>query len=236
MTLAAGTRLGPYEIVAPIGAGGMGEVYKARDTRLERTVAIKVLPQHLSASPESSPALRARGEDDLAALALAHLRAVRRRATRTASSTWSWSCSRARRWRIGWRKGALPREQTLRYGHRDRRRAGQGAPAGDRPPGPEARQRDADEVGGEAARLRAGEGDGAGGAGLGSDVAADGDGQREPEPDAGRDDPRDVPVHGAGAARGQARRTRGRTSSRSAASSTRWRRGGRRSPERARRL
>ena len=52
MTLAAGTRLGPYEIVAPIGAGGMGEVYKARDTRLERTVAIKVLPQHLSSSPE----------------------------------------------------------------------------------------------------------------------------------------------------------------------------------------
>src|SRR6266545_4836968 len=51
MTLTAGSRLGPYEIVAPLGAGGMGEVYKARDTRLERTVAIKVLPQHLS-SPE----------------------------------------------------------------------------------------------------------------------------------------------------------------------------------------
>ena len=52
MSLAPGTRLGPYEIVAPIGAGGMGEVYKARDTRLERTVAVKVLPSHLSASPE----------------------------------------------------------------------------------------------------------------------------------------------------------------------------------------
>jgi eukaryotic-like serine/threonine-protein kinase len=52
MTLAAGSKLGPYEIVSAIGAGGMGEVYKARDTRLDRTVAIKVLPQHLSANEE----------------------------------------------------------------------------------------------------------------------------------------------------------------------------------------
>jgi serine/threonine protein kinase len=52
MSLSTGTRLGPYEIQAPIGAGGMGEVYRARDTRLERTVAVKVLPAHLSTSPE----------------------------------------------------------------------------------------------------------------------------------------------------------------------------------------
>src|SRR6202521_1048148 len=52
MTLTSGTRLGPYEIQSPLGAGGMGEVYKARDTRLERNVAIKVLPAHLSARPE----------------------------------------------------------------------------------------------------------------------------------------------------------------------------------------
>jgi len=50
--LASGTRLGPYEVVAPIGAGGMGEVYKGRDTRLDRSVAIKVLPAHLSADPD----------------------------------------------------------------------------------------------------------------------------------------------------------------------------------------
>jgi eukaryotic-like serine/threonine-protein kinase len=52
VTLSAGTRLGPYEIVSPIGAGGMGEVYKARDTRLDRDVAVKVLSSHLSASEE----------------------------------------------------------------------------------------------------------------------------------------------------------------------------------------
>src|SRR5262244_2765962 len=48
MPLAAGTKLGPYEIQSPLGAGGMGEVYRARDTRLDRAVAIKILPAHLS--------------------------------------------------------------------------------------------------------------------------------------------------------------------------------------------
>ena len=52
MALAARTRLGPYEVVAPIGAGGMGEVYKARDTKLDREVAIKVLPAAFAQDPE----------------------------------------------------------------------------------------------------------------------------------------------------------------------------------------
>jgi len=52
MTLTSGTKLGPYEVVAPAGAGGMGEVYRARDTRLNRDVAVKILPAAFSRDPE----------------------------------------------------------------------------------------------------------------------------------------------------------------------------------------
>ena len=51
MTLPAATRLGPYQIMSALGAGGMGEVYRARDIRLNRVVAIKILPRHLAADP-----------------------------------------------------------------------------------------------------------------------------------------------------------------------------------------
>ncbi|HEY1251499.1 MAG TPA: serine/threonine-protein kinase, partial [Thermoanaerobaculia bacterium] len=53
MTLAAGTKLGSYQIVAPLGSGGMGEVYRARDAKLDRDVAVKVLPQHLTADADA---------------------------------------------------------------------------------------------------------------------------------------------------------------------------------------
>ena len=65
MALSAGTKLGPYEVLSPIGAGGMGEVYKARDTRLDRTVAIKVLPEHIAKRED----LRARFEREARAVA-----------------------------------------------------------------------------------------------------------------------------------------------------------------------
>src|SRR6266576_822612 len=60
MALTPGTKVGPYEIESLLGMGGMGEVYSARDTRLQRTVAIKILPSHLSSNPE----LRSRFEQE----------------------------------------------------------------------------------------------------------------------------------------------------------------------------
>ncbi|HET7293977.1 MAG TPA: serine/threonine-protein kinase, partial [Vicinamibacteria bacterium] len=75
MTLQPGTKLGPYEVLAAVGAGGMGEVYRGRDTRLDRTVAIKVLPNHLAANPE----LRQRFEREaraISSLSHAHICAL----------------------------------------------------------------------------------------------------------------------------------------------------------------
>ena len=65
MALITGTRLGPYEILSALGAGGMGEVYKARDTRLDRIVAIKILPAHVASDPD----LRGRFEREARAVA-----------------------------------------------------------------------------------------------------------------------------------------------------------------------
>src|SRR3984885_6230861 len=53
MSLTSGARLGPYEVQSPLGAGGMGEVYRAKDTRLDPTVPVKILPSHLSDNPEA---------------------------------------------------------------------------------------------------------------------------------------------------------------------------------------
>jgi eukaryotic-like serine/threonine-protein kinase len=115
LTIAAGSRLGPYEIVAPLGAGGMGEVYRARDTRLERTVAIKVLPSHLSASAESRQRFE-REAKTISQLSHPHICALhdvgREGDTEYLVMEYLEGETLAERLL----KGALPLEQTLRYG------------------------------------------------------------------------------------------------------------------------
>jgi hypothetical protein len=69
MSLAAGDRLGSYELLAPLGAGGMGEVWRARDTKLERDVAVKVLPKRVATDPE---AIARFGREAKAIAALSH--------------------------------------------------------------------------------------------------------------------------------------------------------------------
>ena len=91
MTLAPGIRLGPYEVIAPLGAGGMGEVYRARDTRLDRTVAIKVLPADIAADPQARERFE-REARAVAALNHPHICTLLRRrrtgADGSASTTW----------------------------------------------------------------------------------------------------------------------------------------------------
>src|ERR1700687_4310183 len=115
MTLSAGTRLGPYEILSPLGAGGMGEVYKARDSRLERTVAIKVLPPHLSSDPE----LRQRFEREaktISQITHPHICALYdvNREGETEYLVMEYLEGETLADRLG--KGPLPVEQLLRYG------------------------------------------------------------------------------------------------------------------------
>ena len=97
MTLAAGTKLGPYEILAPLGAGGMGEVYRARDARLKRDVAIKVLPATFSQDAGPPAALRAGGAGGGRPEPSRTSRRSTTSGRTTARRTSSRSCSKARR-------------------------------------------------------------------------------------------------------------------------------------------
>src|SRR6266567_957427 len=115
MTIAAGSKLGPYEILALLGAGGMGEVYKARDTRLERTVAVKVLPEHLSSSPE----VRQRFEREaktISALSHPHICALYDVGNQDGTEYLVMEFLEGETLTDRLSRGPLPPEQVLRYG------------------------------------------------------------------------------------------------------------------------
>ena len=94
----SGTRIGSYEVVAPLGAGGMGEVYRARDSRLNRDVALKVLPATFAGDAERL-ARFAREAQVLAALNHPHIAAIYGLEEHGDCAPWSSSSSRARPWR-----------------------------------------------------------------------------------------------------------------------------------------
>ncbi|MCI0353194.1 MAG: protein kinase [Acidobacteriales bacterium] len=115
MTLAAGTKLGPYEIVSPLGAGGMGEVYRARDTRLDRVVAIKILPPHLS----SDSSLKQRFEREaklISSLNHPHICVLHDIGTDDGTVFLVMECVEGETLAKRLEKGPLPLAQVLKYG------------------------------------------------------------------------------------------------------------------------
>jgi Tol biopolymer transport system component len=115
LTLAPGARLGPYEILAPIGAGGMGEVYRARDTRLERTVAVKVLPERLSSSPEGRQRFE-REARTISQLSHPHICALYDVGSENGVDYLVMELLEGETLSERLAKGPVPLEQTLRYG------------------------------------------------------------------------------------------------------------------------
>ena len=121
MSLAAGTRLGPNEVVSRLGAGGMGEVYRALDTRLDRIVALKVLPADRVGDAEAHGRF-AREAKAIAALNHPNICAIHEWASRVSACgrgrhpIWSWSCSRDRRSRIGCSADRSTADQIVEYG------------------------------------------------------------------------------------------------------------------------
>jgi Tol biopolymer transport system component len=115
MTLATGSKLGHFEILGQIGAGGMGEVYKARDTRLERTVAVKVLPPHLSASTESRQRFE-REAKTISQLSHPHICALYDVGREGETEYLVMELLEGDTLSDRLAKGPLPLEQTLRYG------------------------------------------------------------------------------------------------------------------------
>ena len=115
MPLASGTRLGPYEIVTPLGAGGMGDVYRARDTRLERTVAIKILPAQFSSDPIRKQRFE-REAKTISSLNHPHICVLHDVGCQDGIDYLVMECVEGETLAKRLEKGALPLEQVLKYG------------------------------------------------------------------------------------------------------------------------
>jgi eukaryotic-like serine/threonine-protein kinase len=115
MPLAAGTKLGPYEIIVPLGAGGMGEVYRARDTRLERTVAIKILPAQFSSDPVRKQRFE-REAKTISSLNHPHICVLHDVGHQDGIDYLVMECVEGETLARRLEKGALPLEQVLKFG------------------------------------------------------------------------------------------------------------------------
>ena len=156
MSLDSGVRLGPYKILGALGAGGMGEVYKARDTRLDRTVAIKILTSAVAGDPDS----RARFEREaraIAALDHPHICGIYDVGDVDGAHYLVMPHLDGQTLAARLEKGSLLPDQALKIAIEITRCAREGAWSGHRPSGSQASQHHADEKRLETARLRAGQ-------------------------------------------------------------------------------
>ena len=158
MALASGGRLGSYEVVSAIGSGGMGEVYRARDTKLHRDVALKILPEEFAADPER----RARFEREARTLAsLNHPHIAQIYGVEDSGTTHALVMELVEGPTLADRiaQGAIPLDEALSIASADRVGARGRPRSGRRPPRPQAGQRQgSSRRGGESAGLRVGEG------------------------------------------------------------------------------
>src|ERR1700757_999870 len=115
MPLTPGSKLGPYEIPAPLGEGGMGEVYRARDTRLEPTVAIKILPEQLSSDPVRKQRFE-REAKTISSLNHPHICVLHDVGSQDGISYLVMECVEGETLAKRLEKGPLPLEQVLKYG------------------------------------------------------------------------------------------------------------------------
>src|SRR5579872_519779 len=148
MGLTPGTKLGPYEIQAPLGAGGMGEVYRARDTRLERTVAVKILPSRLAENSEAQQRFE-REARAISSLNHPNICTLYDVGQQDGVHFLVMEYLEGETLADRLRKGPLPLPQALKYGT-EICDGLEGAPLRNRPSRPEARKHHADEVRGQA--------------------------------------------------------------------------------------